>query len=140
MVNVHGWTLQPDEAMTQRMCTETNDGQMKPTKRGRGGKRSDNVPASSNPDSSKCKSKGKKRKSDGARPKNEPKRAHKRGRKNTQATYIADRECPVKSKLTMITINVNGKKVPGKSLIMGHFLHQENIDICVAVETQSRKI
>ena len=38
-------------------------------------------------------------------------------------------------KLTMITINVNGTKVPGKSLTLGRFLHQENIDICVAVET-----
>ena len=41
--------------------------------------------------------------------------------------------------LTMVTTNINGSKVPGKSLILGNFLHQENIDICVAVESHQSK-
>ena len=39
----------------------------------------------------------------------------------------------------MAAKNVNGIKVPGKSLALGRFLHLHSIDVCVSTKTHLRK-
>ena len=69
VVDVHRRTLQPDEAITQRMSTGIGQETMMPKERGGGKKRAANVPASRNPGDCRRNSKGKIRKSDDSRPK-----------------------------------------------------------------------
>ena len=135
VVDLHRRTLQPGEAITQRMSTRDDEEIMPAQERGGGKKRTAKDQTSHNPGGNRQASKGIKRKRDEPRPKRKGKSSRGGQQSNPKGPYIAERENPIKRKLTMVTINVNGIKVPGKSLLLGHFLHQENLDICVAVET-----
>ena len=52
---------------------------------------------------------------------------------------MTDRPAPFARDLTPVTINVNGIKVQGRSLTLGHLLHEHYINICVATETHLRQ-
>ena len=61
------------------------------------------------------------------------------GQKETELPYAAATEGQKPRKHALETINVNGINVPGKPLMLGHFLHQQAMDICVTAEIHLTK-